>query len=53
MSWELFSMEMMKSETLCLCACHIKGSGGIDSWQHVKSQVEEDDEEDGFKKLSS
>lgn len=46
-------MEMMKSETLCLCACHIKGSGGIDSWQHVKSQVEEDDEEDGFKKLSS
>lgn len=42
----------MKSETLCLCDCHIKGSGGIDSWlHHNKNLQEEEDEEDGFKKL--
>lgn len=28
---EMFCLEMMKSETLCLCDCHMKGSGGIDS----------------------
>lgn len=51
-SWELLSLEMMKSETLCLCDCHVKGSDRIDSWQHhTKNLQEEEDEEDGFKKL--
>lgn len=29
-SWQSFCLEMMKSEALCLCDCHMKGSGGID-----------------------
>lgn len=51
-SVELLSLEMMKSETLCVCDCRIKCLGGIDSWQHsIKNPQEEEDEEDGLKKL--